>query len=147
MRFTSLARFAKVVATLLPAGIATPALAGAVSVQIDGARSQDGQIICRLFKPKSKFPRSGDFKTETAPINGGKGSCLFRNVPTGEYAIAIALDSNSNNKLDTNFLGIPVEGFGFSNNVSPKFSAPRFRDAAFNAAADSVTLRIRVIYR
>ncbi|MFN0046328.1 MAG: DUF2141 domain-containing protein [Sphingorhabdus sp.] len=132
---------------MLLAGIAAPALAGDVSVQIDGVRSRDGQIICRLFKAKSKFPRSGYFKSETAPISGGRGSCLFKNVSAGDYAIAIAHDSNSNNKLDMNFLGIPSEGFGFSNNVSPKFSAPKFKDAAFDVATDGATLRIKMIYR
>ena len=147
MSCNCLARFARTVATLLLAGVAMPALAGDVSVQIDGVRSRDGQIICRLFKAKSKFPRSGHFKTETAPINGGRCSCLFKNVPAGEYTVAIAHDSNSNNKLDVNFLGIPSEGYGFSNNVSPKFSAPKFGEAAFDVAADGAMLRIKMIYR
>jgi len=127
-------------------GMAAPAVAGDLLVQIDGIKSQGGKIICRLFTSKSKFPRSGELKTVTTIIGKSATSCFFKNIPGGTYAVAIAHDKNANSKLDTNFLGIPSEGYGFSNNVRPRFSAPRFKQAAFNLAADKVTLRIKVIY-
>ena len=52
-------------------------------------------------------------------------------LPPGTYAIGIFHDVNLNNKMDNNFLGIPVEQFGFSNNARALFGPPDFEDAAF----------------
>lgn len=54
----------------------------------------------------------------------------FENIPNGTYAIALFCDENKNGCLDTNFVGIPKEAYGFSNN--PKvFGKPSFDDAKF----------------
>ena len=49
----------------------------------------------------------------------------------GKYAISIIHDENNNDKLDTNFIGIPKEGFGFSNNPRIMFGPPSFEKASF----------------
>ena len=36
-----------------------------------------------------------------------------------------------NEKLDTNFFGIPKEQFGFSNNAKGRFGPPSFESASF----------------
>lgn len=54
----------------------------------------------------------------------------------GQYAIAIFQDMNGNNSLDSNFLGIPKEPFGFSNTNSYPMGAPKFKKAAFDANQD-----------
>jgi uncharacterized protein (DUF2141 family) len=49
----------------------------------------------------------------------------------GEWAVALTQDTNNNDKLDKNFLGIPTEPFAFSNNVRPHLSAPSFKECEF----------------
>ena len=49
----------------------------------------------------------------------------------GEYAIAVFVDLNGNGKMDKNFLGIPKEQYGFSNNVMGRIAAPSFEQAKF----------------
>ena len=51
-------------------------------------------------------------------------------IPTGTYAIGVYVDENENEKLDTNFLGIPKEQYGFSNNAKA-FGIPKFEAASF----------------
>ena len=51
-------------------------------------------------------------------------------IPTGTYAIGVYVDENENEKLDTNFLGIPKEQYGFSHN-SKAFGIPKFEAASF----------------
>ena len=51
-------------------------------------------------------------------------------IPTGTYAIGVYVDENENEKLDTNFLGIPKEQYGFSNNAKA-FGIPKFESASF----------------
>lgn len=66
----------------------------------------------------------------------------FKNIPNGTYAIALFCDENHNGKFDTNFLGIPKEAYGFSNN--PKvFGKPDFDDAKFELE-ESIKLVIKV---
>jgi uncharacterized protein (DUF2141 family) len=52
-------------------------------------------------------------------------------LPHGEYAIAVFVDLNGNGKMDKNFLGIPKEQYGFSNNVMGRMAAPSFEQAKF----------------
>ena len=52
-------------------------------------------------------------------------------VPSGTYAIGLYIDANENEKMDTNFLGIPKEQFGFSNDAKGSFGPPSFESASF----------------
>ena len=68
-------------------------------------------------------------------------------IPHGEYAISLFVDSNGNKKIDKNFLGIPKEQYGFSNNVMGRMSAPTFDQAKFLVAGpttQNIKLRIGI---
>jgi len=70
----------------------------------------------------------------------------FKDVPIGTYAIAIIHDTNSNGKLDKNFLGIPKEGYAFSNNVFGVLGLPpSFKDASFKLTGNE-TIKIKMEY-
>ena len=70
---------------------------------------------------------------------GGAAMCVFENVLPGVYAMAVVHDSNGNGRADTNFLGMPTEGVGVSNNVMPRMSSPTFDANKFSVAAGQVT--------
>ena len=57
--------------------------------------------------------------------------CDFEGIPAGTYALVVLHDENMNGKVDTNWIGIPKEGYGFSNDAKASFSAPSFKDASF----------------
>ena len=61
------------------------------------------------------------------------------------YAVAVLHDENDNAKMDFNFLGMPLEGYGFSNDASALFGPPSFSAAAFRltARASHVSVKIR----
>jgi uncharacterized protein (DUF2141 family) len=59
-------------------------------------------------------------------------------LPEGIYAIALFVDANKNLKIDKNFLGIPKEQFGFSNNAMGKLSAPSFEQAKFKVEGNTL---------
>ena len=60
------------------------------------------------------------------------------NLPEGIYAIALFIDANKNMKIDKNFLGIPKEQYGFSNNAMGKLSGPSFEQAKFQVKGNSI---------
>ena len=54
----------------------------------------------------------------------------------GIYAISLYVDSNDNKIIDKNFIGIPTEQYGFSNNASGFLGSPSYKDASFNLVDD-----------
>ena len=68
-------------------------------------------------------------------------------LPYGEYAVTLFVDFNGNKKLDKNFLGIPKEQYGFSNNVMGRMSPPTFDQSKFAIAGpttQNIKLRIGI---
>ena len=47
-------------------------------------------------------------------------------------AVTLFHDENKNGKFDSNMIGYPLEGYGFSNNVVPQFRAPSFDECKFH---------------
>jgi len=69
------------------------------------------------------------------PAVGGETIITLKNVPVGVYAIEVFQDLNSNGKMDTNFLGLPREPYGFSRDAHPRLSKPDFSRVKFEVAA------------
>jgi len=105
---------------------------GQILVDISGIDKVEGQLGIGLFNQETDFPQvdkayQGVFLTLTEK----NAQYTFSNLPYGEYAIAVFHDSNNNGKLDKNLLGIPKEGYGFSNNATATFGSPHFNEAKF----------------
>jgi uncharacterized protein (DUF2141 family) len=65
-------------------------------------------------------------------------------MPYGKYSIKAFHDENENSKLDTNFTGMPVELYGFSNNARGQFGPPSFERTAFTLNEPRVTVAIEL---
>ncbi len=52
-------------------------------------------------------------------------------IAPGKYNISYFHDENKNNELDADFMGIPKEGYGFSNNASGKYGPPPIEQRIF----------------
>lgn len=119
-----------------------------VQVQISGISEKKGEIFAALYTSSAGFPSkvTHAFKTAKATPLNGKAVLTFSEVPEGKYAIALFHDTNNDGKLNTNFLGIPKEGYGVSNNVRNLFSAPGFDESSFKVGKSAVKLTIKVQY-
>lgn len=119
-----------------------------IRVTIDGLRSDKGQVICSIYSSAEGFPKA--FARATAhsnsPITNRHAECTFAGVQPGTYAISVFHDENSNGRLDANFLGIPREGVGASNNAKGHFGPPSFHDASFVYAGGVMELKIVIAY-
>jgi len=116
-----------------PTTIPTPvALAGpALQVAVVGLRNDQGEVSCNLFVDPRQYPRGTAVKEVRASIHKDSALCVFVDVPAGKYAIVVYHDENHNGHFDQNAFGMPMEGYGFSNNAAPLFDAPNFAAAAF----------------
>src|SRR5229473_8126093 len=104
--------------------------AATLTVHVTGARNAKGKIGVALFQQATGFPedtskavRAQDVDIDT---NTMSAQVVFGDLPEGVYAISVRHDENSNGKLDKNFVGIPKEGYGASNNAAKKRRAPKF---------------------
>ncbi len=64
------------------------------------------------------------------PAKAGKTS-FSTALPNGKYAVSAVYDENSNEEMDTNFMGIPTENYGFSNDARGRFGPPKLEDQLF----------------
>jgi len=98
----------------------------------NNAEAFEGSVV------KEKRSEVGVFKGLELYLEPKDSMRLSIEIPDGEYAIAFFIDANGNKKLDKNFLGIPKEQFGFSNNAMGTLSAPSFEQAKFKVAGNTV---------
>jgi len=135
-------------ARVAPQAEAPAASQGSIQVNISGLSNSKGQVGILLFRQKEGFPsnREKAFQEVLLPISGNKATHTFTNLPYGRYAVSVMHDENKNNKLDTNMLGIPKEGYGVSNNATGKFGPPKFEDAVFSLNQGNHTIDIKVNY-
>jgi uncharacterized protein (DUF2141 family) len=141
---------------LVAAALPAPACAGdaakadGIKVEVTGFRNDKGQLGCSLWAGPAGFPRDDShiFRHVWAPIKGRRGECAFAGVPAGEYAVTLFHDENKNGKFDSNFIGYPLEGYGFSNNVAPQFKAPSFDETKFHYdGSGTKQIPVQMIYR
>jgi uncharacterized protein (DUF2141 family) len=108
-------------------------------VEVKSIPNSKGNIFIGLFRPKDEFPVFGkQYIGKIIPVSGRKLSYSFNELAEGKYAVAVFHDENKNGKLDKNYLGIPVEAYGFSNNARRTFSAPSFEEAEINVKSDVI---------
>ena len=134
---------------LIAATLALPMTANAAEllVRITGLSEPLGQVGCSLFAGPAGFPMDSAGARQLWQAADAKGvTCRYSDVPEGTYAISIAHDLNGNKRVDTNFIGLPTEQWGVSNNARPNLRAPRFDEAQFKVAADAkeVVIEIKV---
>lgn len=118
-------------APLALSAFATPASADDLVVTLEGMENNEGSIVVCLWDRDAKFPNceKGD-PLRRVVLPASARSATFEGVAAGTYAVSAFHDANDNGKLDTNFLGIPREAVGMSNN--PKIMGPpRFDPARF----------------
>ncbi|MBE9462914.1 DUF2141 domain-containing protein [Dyadobacter subterraneus] len=115
------------------------------TVLVSNLQNKSGRLFIGWYTAPESFPgKDPDFTKEVAVNNLSEISVPFDNIPDGRYGISIYLDENNNGKLDMNFLGIPKEKYGFSNNVFPATRAANFEEAAFEIQGKSGTIPIRL---
>lgn len=121
---------------------------GSIRVKLTGIKSSKGQVGILVFTKKDGFPSDWEkaYMQILIPANGGEMEHTFTGLPFGNYAVSVMHDENQNNKLDTNMLGMPKEGYGVSNNVVGNLSAPKYEDAAFTLQQEQYLTEIKLKY-
>ncbi|MEQ8219385.1 MAG: DUF2141 domain-containing protein [Arenibacter sp.] len=108
-----------------------------LSVEVQGVKSSIGNINIAIYNRSQGFLKFEEvFKVDRIAAKEATTSFKIMDLPNGEYAVAIFHDENGNDKLDTNWLGIPKESVAFSNAKIKTFGPPSYKECAFNLNMD-----------
>jgi len=129
----------------LPAASAEPISHGTLTVVPVGLENSRGSLLVQLSNAAAAFEGNGEaYRSAEVKVVDGQAVVVFENVPFGDYALKVFHDENDNQKLDTNFVGMPKEKFGFSNDAMGRFGPPKFEQARFRLEESATTLRIEM---
>ena len=127
------------------AGPAAAVDAGKLVIQITGVRSSDGFVRVAVYDARDQFPGGRTVAGLDARAHQGTTVVDLGDLPAGQYAFAFYHDEDGDGQFGRNFVGLPTEGFGFSNDALVVLGPPSFDDAAF-AVAGEVTLSATMRY-
>lgn len=125
--------------------IASNAFATEVTLNVSQTANRNGKLYVAVFNDPGTFPDKTPFKTAIVPTNGAATVNVKLDLPEGDYAVSLFLDENGNGKLDSNFLGIPKERFGFSNNPRIIAGPPSYQDCDVRVGNSAAKFDIRLI--
>ena len=149
MRVRCVAWFAVLMFVHLPAVAFAQSPCPGIHVKILNIRNSTGTVACALFESPVGFPaeflRSAT-NVMVIKIRKTQARCDFEDIPPGKYAMAVIHDEDMNGKLETNLLGIPTEGYGFSNDAKSMIGVPSFSDASFQYDGQNVDLTMSLHY-
>ena len=132
---------------LLALVISAPAWSAELAIKVTNIKHK-GVLYAAVYDDKQVFESDkGDNSKQRPGIVAG----LVKKVMSGEaegtieleagtYSIGFFIDKNDNEKLDTNFLGVPKEQFGFSNDAMGRFGPPSFEAASFNLDEETILI-------
>jgi uncharacterized protein (DUF2141 family) len=144
--------FAGLLAAGAPA-VAAEACAGRPSanrltVQVNGVRASQGQVAVTLYPDDSKrflAPKGKLLRQRVKAVAPSTTACFY--LPAaGTYAIAVYHDANADTDFNRNSLGMPTEGFGFSNDPSTRLGLPSFNSVRFTVRGGESRISIQMRY-
>jgi len=148
MKFTLIkTSVATITATLLTLS-ATQVSAQNIQFEINGVNSDKGKLYVQLFKGKENYDAGKAESSLIIRAKPGTNTVTFNSVDTGEYAVRFFHDENNNGELEFNLFGMPVEGYGFSNDAQPNFGPAKYKHMKFDVTNTDETVinKSNVIY-
>ena len=120
---------------------------GTVVVNVVGVGEQSGTVVALLFESNDGFPAKPAKACQRASskVAGNVVTLRFADVPLGTYAVTVYHDVNDNQKLDTNWIGIPKEPVAISNNAKGRLGPPKWKDAKFELREATKELTVSLV--
>jgi uncharacterized protein (DUF2141 family) len=117
-------------------------------IKVTDIRSGKGKIVLNVFKDNDSYDKNQPYKKLTFDkktlVNGTLN--VHFGLEPGVYGITLVDDENEDGKINKNFVGIPKEGFGFSNFFMTKMKKPSFDDFKVDLKSPEHQIEIKVKY-
>jgi uncharacterized protein (DUF2141 family) len=108
-----------------------------LTIKAIGIHSLTGNILIGIYNNADVFPKEGHTYTNAMVKITATEMSYSVSLPAGTYAVALFHDENTDFELNTNWFGVPVEGYGFSNNATGTFGPASYDDAKFTLSKDT----------
>jgi len=121
---------------------------GNITVVMTNFRNEKGRAQVTLFNSEKGFPLDPNYAymVKTGAINGGTATVKFMGVGLGEHAICAIHDEDMDGDFDRNWLFLPGEGWGTSNDVGGFFGPGNYNDSRFILDSTDATVNIIIHY-
>jgi len=119
-----------------------------ITLTIEGLRNSQGIVSVGIFKNQEQFAKEKPVKKQLFPKTTMKAGLLVveLKLEPGNYGFALLDDENKDAKMNYNWIGVPLEGFGFSNYVSSGLSKPEYSDFDFVVKPGENKVHIKMRY-
>lgn len=118
-----------------------------VTIKVTGLRNHKGDLVFGIFKSADGFPTDKDKSANWQVKPADADSVTFTaQLPPGKYSASVLHDENRNGKMDKGAFGVPLEGYGVTNNPKPRLRAARFDEALFTLPCEGASLTIDLQY-
>lgn len=107
-----------------------------ITLDITFTKFNKGRILVALYNSEESYMKE-IYKSAEVLVKDNKSQFTFHSLKKGVYAFSFFHDLNDNKELDTNFLGIPKEPYGFSNDKKGKFGPPKFNETSLKINKNS----------
>lgn len=131
-----------IITLLLSTSALTCMHAQSIRIAVEGIdHQQGGQVSAGLYRGADGWTEPGKQIAGSAAAISKEGTTVltFDNVKPGLYAIALMHDANSNNMMDKSFIGLPQEGYAFSQNAFGRLGPPSFDRCSFEVVDGQTT--------
>ena len=126
-------------------------IAGELTVEVNGIDWQmGGRIEVGLYNSKTGYLKPGYEVYTLSKFIQSRSTLIFvfRDLPEGHYMAAVLHDLNGDSLMETDFLGLPLEGFAFSGVERTRLIPPGFdKVAIFVGKTDRKRTMARMKYR
>ena len=108
-----------------------------LTVNVSDVEQGKGHLLVALFEGKDNYDNGKSVQASKTKAEHEVESIVFKDLAEGEYAVKMYQDENDNDELDSNIMGIPKEGYGFSNNVG-MFGTPKYKETKFTVKDNTI---------
>lgn len=117
-------------------------------VDVENVRAAQGLIAVTLYADDSRrfLARRGSLYVGRTPARAPATRICIHLPSVGTYALAVYHDADGNRRFNRNAIGMPAEGFGFSNNPRVLFGIPAFRSVRLSVPRNGMSTRVRLRY-
>ncbi len=130
---------------MLPAGAAAAAQPTTLTIKVEDVSPLGGDIRLALYTEKTySDDNAKDVNDAVVPARTGETVVTLTGLKPGIYAVKLFQDFNRNGKFDMNWLGLPLEKYGFSNDAHPTFSEQPFAATKFDLRPGANTITIHL---
>jgi len=119
-----------------------------IQVTVENVRNSKGLITAVLYgdDPDTFLKKGARLDRIRVEAQQGETILCLKAPATGRYTVALYHDENGNKEFDRNFIGIPSEGYGFSNNPGFRLGKPEQEETLFTVQDSLTSLRISILY-